>query len=176
MIMQRQWAFPSSITFSMVPIINLLSKYIERHHVVLDPFARDNIWATHSNDLNPATSAQHHLDAQDYMAMMAANGFRCDVVLLDPPYSSRQVMECYQAVGRKVTQYDTQFSPMLNHVKDYAATMLKPAGVVLSFGWNSIGMGINRGFEIIEILLVSHGSLHHDTICTVERKINLHIG
>jgi hypothetical protein len=31
-------------------------------------------------------------------------------------------------------------------------------------------MGKKRGFEIIEILLVSHGRLHNDTIVTVEVK------
>lgn len=28
----------------------------------------------------------------------------------------------------------------------------------------------NRGFEIIEIMLVAHGGNHNDTIVTVERK------
>ena len=32
-------------------------------------------------------------------------------------------------------------------------------------------MGKNRGFEIVEILLVAHGGHHNDTICTVEKKI-----
>ena len=32
-------------------------------------------------------------------------------------------------------------------------------------------MGNKRGYEIIEILLVSHGSAHNDTICVVERKL-----
>ncbi|MFH1422601.1 MAG: hypothetical protein ABIH42_07820 [Planctomycetota bacterium] len=39
------------------------------------------------------------------------------------------------------------------------------------FGWNSIGMGINRKYEILEILLVSHGGMHNDTICMAEHKI-----
>jgi len=40
---------------------------------------------------------------------------------------------------------------------------------VISFGWNSGGIGKTNGFEILEILLVAHGA-HNDTICTVERK------
>ena len=43
---------------------------------------------------------------------------------------------------------------------------------MISFGWNSIGFGKNRGFEIIEILLVAHGGTKNDTIVTVERKTN----
>jgi len=42
---------------------------------------------------------------------------------------------------------------------------------VLSFGWNSVGMGITRGYEIVEILLVCHGGAHNDTICIAEKKI-----
>lgn len=32
-------------------------------------------------------------------------------------------------------------------------------------------MGLKRGFEIVEILLVAHGSNHNDTIVTVEKKV-----
>jgi hypothetical protein len=31
-------------------------------------------------------------------------------------------------------------------------------------------MGFSRGFEVEEIMLVSHGRGHHDTICMAERK------
>lgn len=47
---------------------------------------------------------------------------------------------------------------------------IKVGGYAISFGWNSNGFGKNRGFEVIEILLVSHGGHHNDTICTVEMK------
>lgn len=41
--------------------------------------------------------------------------------------------------------------------------------IVLSFGWNTNGMG--KGWEIEEILLCAHGSDHNDTICMAERKL-----
>ena len=41
---------------------------------------------------------------------------------------------------------------------------------VITFGWNSGGIGKKYGFEIIRILLVPHGGWHNDTICTVEVK------
>ena len=43
-------------------------------------------------------------------------------------------------------------------------------GKVISFGWNSGGIGKKNGFEIEKILLVNHGSQHNDTICTLEVK------
>lgn len=56
--------------------------------------------------------------------------------------------------------------------KEQIARIVKPNGVVISFGWNSGGIGKKYGFEIEEILLVAHGGWHNDTIVTVERKIN----
>lgn len=40
---------------------------------------------------------------------------------------------------------------------------------MISFGWNSNGIGGDE-FEKVRILLVAHGGVHNDTICTVERK------
>ena len=40
----------------------------------------------------------------------------------------------------------------------------------ITCGWNSGGIGKKYGFEIVEILLVSHGGWHNDTIVTVEQK------
>jgi len=48
--------------------------------------------------------------------------------------------------------------------------MLKPGGIAICFGWNSMGFGLTRGYELKEILLVTHGAAHNDTIVTVERK------
>jgi hypothetical protein len=56
-------------------------------------------------------------------------------------------------------------------MKNEIARIVKPGGTVLSFGWNSNGVGKNRGFEIIEILLVAHGGQHNDTICIAEKKL-----
>ena len=39
--------------------------------------------------------------------------------------------------------------------------------------WNSIRFGRERGFKIIEILLISHGGNRNDTIVIVEQKINM---
>lgn len=48
--------------------------------------------------------------------------------------------------------------------------MVKIGGKVITFGWNSGGIGYKYGFEIERILLVPHGGWHNDTICTVEVK------
>ena len=48
--------------------------------------------------------------------------------------------------------------------------MLTPNGIVISFGWNSVGMGFNRGFRQVEIVLISHGMHHNDTIAVMEER------
>jgi len=49
--------------------------------------------------------------------------------------------------------------------------MLRPGGIAVCCGWNSLGFGLTRGYEMLEILLVTHGGAHNDTIVTVERKV-----
>ena len=52
--------------------------------------------------------------------------------------------------------------------------IIKDYGTVITFGWNSGGIGKTKGFEIKEILMVAHGGWHNDTICTVEvKKLNV---
>lgn len=93
-----------------------------------------------------------------------------DFVFYDPPYSLRQVSECYKSVGREVTMETTQSSWRTKHINEISR-IVKANGIVMSFGWNSAGAGKKRGFELIELLLVAHGGSHNDTIVTVERKI-----
>ena len=54
--------------------------------------------------------------------------------------------------------------PIGKFVKSYLSKLevTAPGGIVLSFGWNSVGMGLNRGYELIEILLCCHGGAHYE--------------
>lgn len=55
--------------------------------------------------------------------------------------------------------------------KKEISRIVKRGGKVITFGWNSGGIGQKYGFEIERILLVPHGGWHNDTICVVERKV-----
>ena len=90
-------------------------------------------------------------------------------VIFDPPYSLTQVSRSYQDMGLsfKGAENPTGGFPK---VRDAIALLVRPAGYVISFGWNTVGMGKGRAFDIIEILIVSHGGNRNDTLCTVERK------
>jgi hypothetical protein len=160
---------PNAETFSLPPVAALLDRYLVHGMVVIDPFARNSKWGTITNDLNPSTSSQYHMLAEDFVEKYA-DEWEADCVLFDPPYSPRQIAECYQQVGRKATIVDTQNARLYKRVKDGLDRMLKPCGIAICCGWNSLGFGLTRGYEVTEVLLVTHGGAHNDTIVTVERK------
>lgn len=169
--MRRVWAMPNPSTFDIPPIRTLVKSYLHKSGVSVDPFARNKRWATHTNDLNPDTAAEHHMEAAEFLGMLDAQGVRADMGLFDPPYSLRQCAEVYESVGRAVTMCDTQIFGRWTEHKALMAKLVVPQGVVMSFGWNSQGMGLQNGFEILELLIVCHGGAHNDTIVTVERKL-----
>jgi len=154
-------------TFGCPPIRDFVMRYMDAAKVSVDPFARNSSLATYTNDLNPDTSAQYHMDAVEFMEMLAKQAIVADLVLFDPPYSPRQMKECYDAIGFKPTTKDTQNARLYAECRKVIRKIVSPGAVVLTFGWNSAGMG--SGFEAEELLLVSHGSAHNDTICLAER-------
>lgn len=171
MKISRVWAMPNSETFTIKPIYELIKRYyIEEDLEWIDPFVRDSVFKrqmAQTNDLNPEFEAHYHMDALDFLELWRDN--EVGGVLFDPPYSPRQVSECYQNVGRTVTMKDTQAS-FWGDMKKEIGRIVGKDGLVISCGWNSGGMGKSNGFEIIEVLLVPHGGWHNDTIVTVERK------
>lgn len=171
----RTWAMPSGDTFSVPPINDFVWKYLHNSQVSVDPFARNKFWATHTNDLNPDTAALHHMDAEDFLHKLAGQGVKADLVLFDPPYSPRQISELYKSIGKPVGMKETQSALLYQRVRNAIMPILTPNGIVLSFGWNSVGMGKKHGFEQIEIMLVCHGGAHNDTICLAEQRTELNL-
>jgi hypothetical protein len=166
----REWAMPNSRTFQIKPIKGFVERNLENRAVIIDPFANECKYGTITNDLNPDYSTDYHMDALDFLKMLPDES--ADAVIYDPPYSLRQVSECYKGVGIAVTTETTQASWRSRHL-DEIRRVLKVGGVALCFGWNSNGIGKTRGFELSEILLVPHGGSKNDTICTAEIKSGL---
>lgn len=167
----RKWAMPNKNTFSVLPIGEFVEKYLSQSKSSVDPFARNFAGADITNDLNPETKAMHHMKAQAFLKSLVLPGTnKIDLVIFDPPYSPRQISECYKGIGLEVTGKDTQNAALYKACRDKIDELLLPDGIVLSFGWNSNGMGKTRGYEILEIMIVAHGGGHNDTICMAERK------
>ena len=166
-IMDRFWAMPSKYTFEIKPIRELLMQYIP-NGLVIDPFANKSRIASVTNDLDTDFDTDFHLDATDFLSMFKDSSV--DMVLYDPPYSARQVSECYRKMGYTVNMQTTQNSYWRKH-KEQIRRIVKPNGLVLSCGWNSGGIGKKYGFEPLHIRLVAHGGNHNDTIVVVERRV-----
>ncbi len=165
-LIERVWAMPNKNTFDIKPINDLILEEFTNGKWV-DPFANKNKFATITNDLNPNFDTDYHLDALEFLKLFEDESV--DGVLYDPPYSPRQVSECYNDVGYNVTWDTTKASFWGNHKREISR-IVKKGGKVITFGWNSGGIGYKYGFEITRILIVPHGGWHNDTICTVEIK------
>ena len=172
MIVNRFWAMANRWTFQIKPIKDLLDKYVGNGKGWIDPFAGMSTLAEFTNDLNPQMPSTFHLDALEFLGHLEG---QYKGILFDPPYSYRQMKECYAAIGmgRITARHATNFYGDLRaEIQD----KIMLGGFAISFGWNSIGMGKTHGFEIIEILLVCHGGAHNDTIVTVDRKVTSRMG
>lgn len=166
----RYWDMPSADTFDVPTIKGFVQKYLMKSKVSIDPFARNKRWATYTNDLNPDTAAEYHLDALDFLKILQDKQIKADLCIFDPPYSLEQCKRSYDNVGRKVTMRDTQIWGRWTELKDAIDNVILEGGIVLSFGWNSIGMGLKRRYTIVDGVIVCHGGAHNDTICMAERK------
>ena len=160
---------PNSKTFKIKPIKDLIGRYVNyvdlfhEEIIVADPFANDmSIKETFtkkvkyvSNDLDTSCRTDYNLDATDFLKQIATESV--DVLLYDPPCNT-------------VDMTTTQASYWGDQKKEIARIM-KKGGTVITFGWNSGGIGKSNGFQISEILMVAHGGWHNDTICTVDVKL-----
>lgn len=109
------------------------------------------------------------MDALEFLKTRLSNRF--EGVLFDPPYSITQAKQCYEGRGMDLLNIKPTSMKYWAECKNEITRILKSNGLVICFGWNSMGLGKNRGFKMLEILLVPHGGSKNDTIVTVEKKI-----
>lgn len=114
---ERIWAMSNKNTFDILPIKKLISEEVNLKDFWIDPFANKNKIATVTNDLNLEYYTDFHLDALDFLKSFS--DISVDGILYDPPYSPRQVSECYKNVGYNVTNDTTKSSFWANHKKKF---------------------------------------------------------
>lgn len=161
--MRRVWAMPNKWTFKIKPVREILEKY-QVGKGWIDPFAGFNSPAEYTNDLNPDSPAMFHLPAHEFLSNLHEQHDGC---LFDPPYSIHQVKVAYDSFGLSLKDNITGGFPK---EKDLISQLVRPGGIVISFGWNTVGMGKKRGFEAVEYIAISHGGNRNDTLVTVERR------
>lgn len=159
---------PNKWTFTIKPIKELLLEEISAAENWADPFAGMNSPAGITNDLRGNMKATFHKDALEFLKELKSESL--DGVLFDPPYSITQARQCYEGMGMEKLNTKPTSMKYWGDCKNEIARALKHGGKAICFGWNSMGIGKNRGFEMQRILLVPHGGSKNDTIVTVETK------
>ena len=144
---KRFWSMPSHKTFTIKPFAELIKFELGDNYI--DPF--------------PFPYKQ---DAINYLKTIPDNSE--NFLVFDPPYSQKQLKEMYSNNG---LAFDHPMNASYwSNCKKEISRIIKSNGKVISFGWNSGGVGEKYGFKITKIVLVAHGGQHNDTIATVEMK------
>lgn len=163
----RTWCMPDRYSFKMKPVKEILERYVGDGKNWVDPFSGYNSPAEFSNDIDEKAPTMMHMDALEFLKGLNTNAF--NGALFDPPYSIEMAKRRYKYDGF----FDTaMFTRYMSDCKKEIARIVKLDGYAISLGWNSNGIGKKYGFELVEILLIAHGSYHYDTIVTVEKKID----
>lgn len=159
-------------TFKPQPIFEWVLSQIKGEHY-LNLFAGETELGMSEwrNDMNPdmknldsTMEAFEFVKWYDEAIKLGVPGFeKFDTVILDPPYAYRKSMEFYG--GRKNSKFKL--------VKDLLPNIVEDHGRVITFGYHSVSMGINRGFSLHEVAIFNHGGAMHDTIACVEIKTRL---
>lgn len=112
-------------------------------------------------DLNEDMPADYHMDAYEFVLMAKSEGWEYDTVIFDPPYNLRKSREKYKGV----------YTSQLRKIKTELPNIVSDNGCVISYGYDTTGLGRGRGFELIHVCVVNHSGDHNDTLCIIERKI-----
>ena len=155
MKLERHWCMPNHKTFEMSPVKKLIKEELDNEYV--DPF--------------PHPFKQ---DAIEYLKSFKNNSV--NGLVFDPPYSQYQFNLMQKGLGKyfhnspdknpddRITKYWSNCKKEIERIARIGAT-------VISFGWNTNGIGKSYNFKIERILILAHGGRHNDTLITVEKKI-----
>jgi len=165
MRIDRAWAMPNKWTFTIPPIAQLIKEEMADTRPWIDPFAGLHSPAHVRNDLNPDMPAEYHMDALEFLRLFDRNSI--SGILIDPPYSQSKIEQHYDLEG-VVAQGNTVY---FSKLKREVYRLLVPNGKAICCWWHSNGIRQNNTFELERVLLVAHGGNRHDTIVTVERKV-----
>jgi hypothetical protein len=156
-------------THEMPSMRRLFAKYralLPDEARLIDPFARNCEWAhPFTNDLNPDTLAEDHLDAEMYLDAITQVYDNFDLAILDPPFSDRQAGELYGTPNLYASD-----SAKMTAIGYKLGNLIKPGGYIIKAGYNS--NPFHPGFECVEIRMVYHGGTANDTVFSVWQKMD----
>jgi len=161
-----QWAMPNKWTFQMKPILAFVEKELFKHTSVLIPFGGMKRWPQHPGmtyiDIEEGRPKPYLLeDCRDVMQELTKQGKKYSLIISDPPFSMFQAVHSY---GNTKMQDIT-------YVRQLYDQLLLPGGIIIHCGFNSTGMGITRGYQKQELLVVNCGGSHNDFLILKEKKM-----
>lgn len=111
------------------------------------------------NDIDEDMPAHYHMDAFEFVTSWDKCKFK--TIILDPPYNIRKARE----------KYHSKWIGKLTQVKGTLLNIIEPGARIISLGYDTVGMGYQRGFKKLAICLVCHNGDHNDTIGLVEELV-----
>lgn len=111
-------------------------------------------------DIDKTMNADYYMDALGFIELAKKENLKFDTIVLDPPYNLRKSREKYKG------NYIGSFTKIKNALLE----IMNEKCIVITLGYDSVGMSKIRGFKKQEICLVCHSGDHNDTICLVEVK------
>jgi len=102
-------------------------------------------------------------DCKDVLLEMVELKVKFDMIVLDPPFSHFQARATYKLDGKKHI--------IMTIVRESCDKLLRPQGKIITFGFNSVGMGKKRGYKKRELHIFCHGGNRNDTMMLVEQKV-----
>lgn len=110
-------------------------------------------------DIDLNAPADYHMDAYDFVKQWRGKPF--DTVILDPPYNLRKAME----------KYDGRFIHRFTRLKNALPSIMRVGGIVITYGYDTTGMGVRRGFVKEGVGMINHSGAHKDTLIVIERYL-----
>jgi len=142
---------------------------------ICDPFAREGFVGKLpnciSNDLNPEYDTDYNLEFQQFARVMHMKQVAFDLVVFDPPYSLRQLKDCYDGIGKDLKLWQT--NNMWGVGKNFLSHHMPVGSIVISLGWTTAGFGRKRGFEkkAVHVFEQSAREDRYSVFVVVEQKV-----
>lgn len=142
---------------------------------VCDPFARNcqigHIW---TNDINPETGANYHLDALEFLKIVPSDSM--NIVIFDPPFSTHQNDTKYEFDGESKNIYT--IPGYVKKCMKEIERILIPGGYLLKYGYNSTrhlpSLEFKKGW------LINFGGNRNDVIVSLwimnQQKLSIEMG
>jgi len=112
-------------------------------------------------DIDKNVPADYYMEAFEFVNFAKEQGMKFDTIVLDPPYNLRKSREKYG--GRYIGSF--------TKIKNALLPLMNEGCIVISYGYDTVGMSKCRGFEKIGVCVVCHNGDHNDTLCVVEQLI-----